>query len=643
MWHGVDEEPVVGRRLTSGPFSLELEGPDIARWRCGTTDLIDRLYMSVRDHNWDTIAPEITHVSASTVGQVTEVTVAARNREGAVDFSWLGTITVGPGRLAYTMRGAALRDFRYCRIGFCLLLGERAAAGRPYIAQTRDGITRGVLPSLIAPQVIVDGVERPLFPSCSSFGVELGGVQLEARFHGAEFTSEDQRNWTDPSFKLCCVAEGYPHHAHEGQVFEQRVELRAATATEEPQGRRLPATRTIDLTNAAEVTVPEIGLSLGEGAVPLRDRERSRLKALALDHLRVDVHLDKSDWDASLFRGRGASEAIGAPLEVASFVRGAGDLDKLSTALRDLVLARVIIMPVWSPAVRTTTQALYDLARARLSASLRGAALIGGTDGDFAELNRDRPDVSGWDGVSYSINPQVHAFDDDSLVGTLPAQGTTVDTARSFAGSTPIVVSPITLRQRFNPSAIEAAPEIEAGEVPPNVDFRQMSLFGAVWTLGSIASLSGAGATAVTYYETMGWRGVMETDTRSASFPSTNGMVFPMYHVFADLSDRRFNPHSSTMLDPSRAIASLSLRSKRTVTVLVGNLSHRPTRVSLKGIDGLKATVRVLDEKSFADACSRPRLFRRARSEALLERGRLALELGPFAYARVDTELTRPA
>ena len=117
--------------------------------------------------------------------------------------------------------------------------------------------------------------------------------------------------------------------------------------------------------------------------------------------------------------------------------------------------------------------------------------LAGGTDGDFAELNRDRPPEGVFTELVYAMNPQVHAFDDDSLVQTLAAQATTVVTARSFAGDLPVVVSPVTLRQRFNPAASSDEPAaVAAGSLPPAVDPRQMSLFGAGWMLGSIAALA---------------------------------------------------------------------------------------------------------------------------------------------------------
>ena len=52
--------------------------------------------------------------------------------------------------------------------------------------------------------------------------------------------------------------------------------------------------------------------------------------------------------------------------------------------------------------------------------------------------------------------------------------------------------------------------EFPSGGLPWAVDPRQPSLFAAAWTLGSAAALSGAGVDGLTYYDTVGPRGVIE-------------------------------------------------------------------------------------------------------------------------------------
>src|SRR5262249_52109497 len=148
------------------------------------------------------------------------------------------------------------------------------------------------------------------------------------------------------------------------------------------------------------------------------------------------------------------------------------------------------------------------LARQALGDYDPAARFGAGPNSNFTELNREHPPLKVLDLVSYPINPQVHAFDNLSLVENLEAQAWTVESARAIAGDPPLVVSRVTLRQRFNPEATGPEAEPPPGELPAAVDPRQMSLFGAVWTLGSVKYVVKSGVAATTYYETTGWRGV---------------------------------------------------------------------------------------------------------------------------------------
>ena len=121
--------------------------------------------------------------------------------------------------------------------------------------------------------------------------------------------------------------------------------------------------------------------------------------------------------------------------------------------------------------------------------------LGGGARTYFTEFNRacGTMPIGEMAVAGYTINPQVHAFDNASLVETLGAQAETVRSAKAIAGETPLAIGPVTLQPPFNPNATGPAPEAGEDELPPSVDPRQLSLFGAGWTLGSLRHLAGAG------------------------------------------------------------------------------------------------------------------------------------------------------
>lgn len=650
LWYGRRTQVRPVRALRVGALAFELDGVDIARIRSGSTELVNRIYMSVRDRNWDTVLPVVSGLRVSRRDGGLQVTFDARNRAGDIDFGWRGSITATPdGRIDYAMEGVAGSDFEFCRIGFCVLHSEAAAAGRPYRAETPDGAVSGVLPRFIAPQEIVDGHELALIPPCSSLEVDLDGVTVRTAFEGSLFSAEDQRNWTDASFKTCCEAgPDYPYPAARGRTFVQRVRLTTSGAgTARPV--RSGGPQRLEVGGFRRHAWPAIGLGIPEGTAGLGRRDAARLASLGLDHLRVDLHLGRAAWASRLTAAAVSAAAIGARLEVALFLDDAGQarLGKLGVALTGLPVARIIVLPEWTPAVRTTPPGLVEVVRRALQPAIAGVPLVGGTDGDFAELNRDRPATDGWDGVSYSANPQVHAFDDRSLMETLATQATTIETARTFAGSSPILVGPITLRQRFNPSAIGEA-TTAPGELPSSVDVRQMSLFGAGWTLGSIASLVGAGAASLTYFETVGWRGVMDGTAEhgadaGTAFPSLPGMVYPVFHLFADLADRRAMHAGTVHATRPGDSAGLALREGSRLRVLVANLTGARSSVAIGPFRGEAARVRILDETTAAQALGAPLAFRSRVERVALRGGEVRLDLRPFAYLWLEGTAAAPA
>src|SRR5690606_6596188 len=130
-------------------------------------------------------------------------------------------------------------------------------------------------------------------------------------------------------------------------------------------------------------------------------------------------------------------------------------------------------------------------------------------DAFFTELNRNPVDAQSLDGVTYSINPQVHAFDDQSLVETLEAQGYTVQSARRLYPDKKIRISPISFHMRWNPNA--TCDNKRLREPTGWTDKRQFTLFGACWFLISLTYLGESGVASYTYFELSGENGWFKT------------------------------------------------------------------------------------------------------------------------------------
>lgn len=260
----------------------------------------------------------------------------------------------------------------------------------------------------------------------------------------------------------------------------------------------------------------------------------------------------------------------------------------------------------------TSTSAKWvELARKHL----KGAPVGGGTNAYFAELNRGRPAMGSMDFAAYSMNPQVHAFDDASVMENLAGQADTVRTARQFlGGGCGVVVSPVTLKPRFNPQAKVQQPGAK-------VDARQSSLFAAAWTVGSLSALLGS-SDSLTYYETHGPAGLLAGDR-----------VFPVFHAFASLAG--YAEVAPYVASDAQAIAVLGLARKGGAPasrLVLANLTDAVQRVRLGGVVAEGWRVRILDAETETEATKKPETFL-AGYDWEFRGGRRELSLLPYAMA----------
>jgi len=634
IWYGRDEPPAQTRELTAGPLTAQLEGIDLRYVRFGGIEVVRRLFVAIRDAAWGTIPPQVSGLEVEAGADSFRVSFDARHEAGELRFHWRGELVGGPdGSLGCRLEGVSESDFEYNRIGFCVL-HPREHAGCAYRARTPDGELTGALPERIGAQRIEDGKLWPLFPSYDRLEIELErGLRARFEFEGDLFEMEDQRNWTDASFKTYStpITLGWPHRTAAGQELRQRVRL-----TFEGQAPRVePDTDDairIAFGGSAGARLPALGLGAATHGEPLREREVERLRALHLDHLRAELHLAEPSWEAELRRADEDAGALGVRLELALFLGDApeAELDRLAAKA-----APVVRFLVFKDGETSTDTRWVRLARERLLSAFPGAAFAGGTNLWFTELNREPPELDGLDAIVYSVSATVHATDDTSVRETPAAQGDTVRSARALAPGKQVVVGPVTIRPRVWPFG-----ELPGyGGLPYQVDPRQCALFGAAWTVASAKHLAEAAADAVTYFETTGWRGVLETEAGSAApevFRSQPGAVFPLYHVLADLAEWQEGELAEAQSTDPLAVEALAVRAGDRLHALVANLTPAAQACVLAGLDAERVSIRRLDETTFEVASERPDEFRAHGESVDTPGGRLSVELAPYAVLRVD-------
>ena len=643
LLHGTDAPFADMRLLRAGPATVLLDGIDLRYLRIGGTELVRRVYAAVRDVDWDTIPGVVSGLEIEESDDNFRVEFDVRHARREVDFAWHGTITgAATGRIEYVFDGCAEAAFPFSRIGLCVHHPWRETAGARFTARTPEGEIDGAFPDLIGAQSFDGTAYAPLFPSFDRLEVELAdGGRLVLDFEGDLWETEDHRNWTDANFKTYStpISLGPPPPLELGQTLRQSLVVAPVDVS---AGTPLTGRVRLVIGDPTETVVPPVGLGQDrDHHIPDR-REREVLAMLAPPHLRVELRLD-CDWRSALVAAQETAKAAGAHLEVSLHL-----LEQQADEIADVAAALAAGPPVdrvlvingdsrTATPAEVTRPALVGLVREGLEPVV-SVVFAGGTEMYFTEVNRARPDLSGWDGLCFSITPQIHAFTDTDVVENLDAQGENVRSAHAIARGKPVIVSPVTMRRRVNFHAAGDPPPTPPGELPDSVDVRQSSLYGAAWTAGSLKYLSESGVSSVTYYETTGWRGVVERAGGSELpevFRSVAGEVFPLYHPLADAAEWRgaevLDCESSDVLAAVGFAVRTPDASRR---VLVANLTPSEREVVVGPLQG-DLSLRRLSEATAAQAASDPAAFR-ASWEATSADGELELTLAPYEVVRID-------
>jgi len=653
---GTGEPEPAAVSLRAGPIRVLFADGDLRQICCGDTEIARRIYVAIRDLDWNTLPGDITDLDIADGKDRFSIRFTRRHKAGDLDYEWHAEIDGDAGgTIRYRMRGVALSAFAYAKIGICVHHPTDGYAGQPYRGSTPEGPVSGTLPDAIGPQIhLDDGTDLPLFEPVRELDLThaSGGV-VRFEFAGELWEMEDQRNWTDASYKSASTPArlGYYHEVTAGAQFDQEVVIRAvgfAAAAVSPRAAGL----TIEVGAATGPVFPPVGLRSTNVSAAWSDRARSVLRAIGPAHLRADVQLASASAQADLCAAAGRVRELGCDLELAVFLPAAGEdaaavaaaLARLRAGLTEArpPLARVLAFSEGEES--SSAQTVTAVQAALTETGLAGVPVVAGTNVYFNELNRHRIPAGSADGLAWSVNPQVHAFDDVSLMENLQAQPATIATAHSFAPGTRLYVTPITLRPRFNAVAVTDQ-EFSDGGLPWQVDVRQPSLFGAAWTLGSVAALAGAGADGLTFYDTVGPAGVIESPAGSpspAEFFSRPDTPYPLAVVLADACGLAgWQIQAVSGVDPAR-IAAVAASSSGATTVQLANLTGetQDVHVTLGGLtsadrDGV-ARLRVLDEHSFAAASADLDGFLVSGADVRLSEGAVTVTLHPYAVARLD-------
>jgi hypothetical protein len=609
------------RRLRAGPLTMEYAQGDLRNIRRGKQTLLRRLYAAVRDKDWSTVPSSLTHLEESIQEDSFRMMYISEHKQGDIHFVWRGTL-IGSreGILTFTFDGEAITTFERNRIGFCILHPAECAGVHALVEHTDGTQSEAVFPEFIDP-------DQPVHPfeEMRALTLFFDEAQVRIEMEGDIFEMEDQRNWTDASYKTFCtpLRLPFPVTLPAGTRIRQQITL-TVSSTIPSTVRTLSSVATeLRLSSRQDHPLPAFGSGLPRSSELPEELSLQRLQQLSLSHLRLELHLAQEGWKADLEQGARWSRILNVPLEVALLLSdpiepGLSQL-RAECEANPIRAARWLALPLrenlkqpqpwerWLPVVRRALESLTP-----------GASFVAGSGSDFIFLNRFPPRAEGWDALTFAINPQVHAFDNTSLMETLTVQSVVLRSVKRHAQGRPILISPITLLPRFNPySADQMRPS-------PPIDARHASLFGAAWTLGSLCAMIEGEAAAITYYEAMGEGGIINAD-----------FVYPLYHIFADFAAYKGGRALPLQTSDALQIIGLVLEKAGQRRILLANLTPETQDCRLIEIEG-NAMVRRLDETSFTMATQLPEAYRQEARAPLFLNSDTTLSLLPYAVCCLD-------
>ena len=564
------------RKLVAGPLTLEYSEGSLWNISNGSEEAIRRIYLVFQDINWTSrpfvIKDEIWQIADRSFS----AKIKAQGSHDAKDLSVELEITGSEsGEITYGFSASTAVSFMRNRLGLCLLHPIAGLAGRECELTKADGAVEiSRFPDAISPN-------QP-FLNLSGISHKLqSGQVVSVNFKGEIFESEDHRNWSDASYKTYCtpISLPFPAQVTPGETLSQKITISISGEYTTAISKNESAVITV---GAEEIELPEIGLGLSEDPAHLIVSEYAGFEDLAIKHLRLALN-DDSQIRSAVEKALLVTKQLKIDLDLAI---KAESPEQLKAILQSIIEIKDQIRSfyIFSASEKTTPIGFIQVAEELLGDKSK---IIGGTDLYFTELNRNQGSVDFVDQVNFSINPQVHSFDDRTLIQNTATQKVISTNAHRIAKGKKVSIGPITLRPRYNPNATQPAKDLSNTDLPSSVDARQRTWFAEGWTAMSIRSIAESESiSTVTYFETLGWRGIRELSTGSEdalNFASKAGEEFPVWRLFKHL--KGFTHARPTASSLPELVDCLIVTSGQKAKVILVNFSTIEQEVKFSGID----------------------------------------------------------
>lgn len=453
--------------LICGELSVVVQANGLGAVRLGEVEVLRGLTHPVRNADWGTYLTAV--LSEEWNGRV----FLRRFSELGGVFHGLLRLTLDTSVLEAELELTFPDGAEVNRAGFTLLhpirdvTGEALALVHP---DRSESLSR--FPALISPSQ----------PARNIAGLkhQVRGVAVDIAMEGDVFEMEDQRNWSDASFKTYCrpLSLPYPYRIGPGDVVRQKVTIRLAASRMGALSLARPTRST--------VRMPEVLMAHEAGLSSV-----DRLEAFA--GMPVLFRLDRHTPDRDLQVVAGRRTAMEIVFDDRSDL-----LDQIARAqgmcpLRVTALPRAFLKSYQPGSTWPDGMQPAD-ALPHLRAAFPDALIGGGSLTNFTELNRCRPCPRDVDFVTFGNTAIVHAADDLSVWQTIEALDDIVASANSIAEGRPLHLGLMSIGMRSNPYGSQVAPNPQRLRLPmAQDDPRQAEGFAAAYAVAVLSAAARGG------------------------------------------------------------------------------------------------------------------------------------------------------
>jgi hypothetical protein len=557
---------------STGAWSLRLRDDELAEISYNNQLILRSVRALIRDQDWNTpsiIVDEVTQTENQLAVKISSLGFGAMFT-GTIKFSVVADVA------EIEMSLVSNSDYLANRIGLNLLHPPSLAGTKLSVLHSNRKTERSVFPEKISPnQPVMD---------IAGLSWSQGDLNINLALSGDVFEMEDQRNWTDASYKTYSrpLSLPFPYPVASGETVSQKLLMVVMQNAESEQPKPSTSARIV-LTQQG--SFPSI--QLGAATHPLAANESTPQTDLSALPILVEVDLRTNNWKAALTAV--AKSEAGIDLRIICPVTAQEkDFVELLDEIEPLKILRLVIFDaeqhIW------LEQISRQLVNAMQSRGMSTTHLAGARS-HFTELNRNFtkvPDTCA--GLTFSITPLFHALNTEQLVESIAMQRLVTQQAVDMADGKELHVGPVTLRPRFNNVATKA-PEIPTvqdlslgygAQWFGSDDPRQQSPELAAWTIASAAAIGIIGVSSITYFEQQGPRGIR----------SAKGDAYPVSSAVKALAQLVGGELLSGQ-SPDGLLWAIGANSESGVKILVANLKDQPAEINIY-IEVLDKTITAL-------------------------------------------------